>query len=168
MGLGSYTQWDRRLDGKIAQAMMSIQAMKAVEIGDGFSLSERFGSQAHDEIFWDKEKGFYHKTNRAGGLEGGMTNGEPIIVRVGMKPIPTLMRKKSLQSVNIKTKEPFDAAKERSDVTAVPAAAVVGEAMLAIVLADAVLEKFGNDNWIEIKKRIEEYKNYTKTYPEGL
>ena len=166
MGLGSYTQWDRRLDGKIAQAMMSIQAMKAVEIGDGFSLSERFGSQAHDEIFWDKEKGFYHKTNRAGGLEGGMTNGEPIIVRVGMKPIPTLMRKKSLQSVNIKTKEPFDAAKERSDVTAVPAAAVVGEAMLAIVLADAILEKFGNDNWIEIKKRIEEYKNYTKNYLE--
>ncbi len=168
MGLGSYTQWDRRLDGKIAQAMMSIQAMKAVEIGEGFSLSERFGSQAHDEIFWDEEKGFYHKTNRAGGLEGGMTNGEPIIVRVGMKPIPTLMRKKSLQSVNIKTKEPFDAAKERSDVTAVPAAAVVGEAMLAIVLADAVLEKFGNDNWIEIKKRIEEYKEYTKTYPEGI
>lgn len=168
MGLGSYTQWDRRLDGKIAQAMLSIQAMKAIEIGEGFTLSEKFGSQAHDEIFWDKEKGFYHKTNRAGGLEGGMTNGEPIIIRVGMKPIPTLMRKKSLQSVNIKTKEPFDAAKERSDITAVPAAAVVGEAMLAIVLADAVLEKFGNDNWIEIKKRIEEYKNYTKTYPEGL
>jgi len=168
MGLGSYTQWDRRLDGKIAQAMISIQAMKAVEIGNGFALSEKFGSQAHDEIFWDKEKGFYHKTNKAGGLEGGMTNGEPIIVRVGMKPIPTLMRKKSLQSVNIKTKEPFDAAKERSDITAVPAAAVVGEAMLAIVLANAILEKFGNDNWIEIKKRIEEYKNYTKTYPEGL
>ncbi|RMD47528.1 MAG: chorismate synthase [Aquificota bacterium] len=165
IGLGSYTQWDRRLDGKIAQAMMSIQAMKGVEIGDGFSLSEKFGSQAHDEIFWNEEKGFYHKTNKAGGLEGGISNGEPIIVRVGMKPIPTLMRKKSLQSVNIKTKEPFDAAKERSDVTAVPAAAVVGEAMLAIVLADAVLEKFGNDNWIEIKKCIQEYKKYTKNYP---
>ena len=165
-GLGSYVQWDRRLDGKIAQAMMSIQAMKAVEIGEGFSLSEKLGSQAHDEIFWDKEKGFYHRTNRAGGLEGGMTNGEPILVRVGMKPIPTLMRKKSLQSVNIKTKEPFDAAKERSDVTAVPAAAVVGEAMLAIVLAGAVLEKFGNDNWIEIKERIKEYKESVKNYPQ--
>ena len=165
MGLGSYVQWDRRLDGRIAQAMMSIQAMKAVEIGEGFGLSYKLGSQAHDEIFWDEEKGFYHKTNRAGGLEGGMTNGEPILVRVGMKPIPTLMRKKSLQSVNIKTKEPFDAAKERSDITAVPAAAVVGEAMLAIVLADAILEKFGNDNWLEIKQRIQEYKKYIKEYP---
>ncbi len=164
MGLGTYAQWDRRLDGKIAQAMMSIQAMKGVEIGDGFELAKRFGSQAHDEIFYDKEKGFYHKTNHAGGLEGGMTNGNPIIVRVGMKPIPTLMRKKSLRSVNVRTKEPFDAAKERSDVTAVPAAAVVGEAMLAIVLADAILEKFGNDNWIEIKKRIQEYVEYTKRY----
>ncbi|RMB00266.1 chorismate synthase [Hydrogenothermus marinus] len=165
IGLGSHVQWDRRLDGRIAQAMMSIQAMKAVEIGEGFGLSQKFGSQAHDEIFWDKEKGFYHKTNRAGGIEGGITNGEPIIVRVGMKPIPTLMRKKSLQSVDIKTKQPFDAAKERSDVTAVPAAAVVGEAMLAIVLADAILEKFGNDNWIQIKQRMENYKKYVKEYP---
>ena len=154
IGLGSYVQWDRRLDGRIAQAMMSIQAMKGVEIGEGFRLAEKFGSMAHDEIFYNSEKGFYHKTNRAGGIEGGVTNGEPILVRVAMKPIPTLMRKKSLHSVNIKTKEPFDAAKERSDVTAVPAAAVVGEAMLAIVLANAVVEKFGNDNWIEIKKRI--------------
>ncbi len=164
VGLGSYVQWDRRLDGRIAQAMMSIQAMKGVEIGEGFKLAEKFGSQAHDEIFYDKEKGFYHKTNRAGGIEGGVTNGEPILVRVAMKPIPTLMRKKSLQSVNIKTKEPFDAAKERSDVTAVPAAAVVGEAMLAIVLANAIVEKFGNDNWIEIKKRIQEYKEYVKNF----
>ncbi len=164
IGLGSYVQWDRRLDGRIAQAMMSIQAMKGVEIGEGFKLAEKFGSQAHDEIFYDREKGFYHKTNRAGGIEGGVTNGEPIVVRVAMKPIPTLMRKKSLRSVNIKTKEPFDAAKERSDVTAVPAAAVVGEAMLAIVLANAVVEKFGNDNWIEIKRRIKEYIEYTKNY----
>ncbi len=164
IGLGSYVQWDRRLDGRIAQAMMSIQAMKGVEIGEGFSLAKKFGSQAHDEIFYDREKGFYHKTNRAGGIEGGVTNGEPILVRVAMKPIPTLMRKKSLQSVNIKTKEPFDAAKERSDVTAVPAAAVVGEAMLAIVLANAVVEKFGNDNWIEIKKRIKDYIEYTKNF----
>ena len=164
IGLGSYVQWDRRLDGRIAQAMMSIQAMKGVEIGEGFRLAEKFGSMAHDEIFYNSEKGFYHKTNRAGGIEGGVTNGEPILVRVAMKPIPTLMRKKSLHSVNIKTKEPFDAAKERSDVTAVPAAAVVGEAMLAIVLANAVVEKFGNDNWIEIKKRIEEYRRYTKEF----
>ncbi|WP_457624261.1 chorismate synthase [Persephonella sp.] len=164
VGLGSYVQWDRRLDGRIAQAFMSIQAIKGVEIGDGFELSRRFGSQAHDEIFWDRERGFYHRTNRAGGLEGGMTNGEPVIVRAGMKPIPTLMRKKSLHSVNIKTKEPFDAAKERSDVTAVPAAAVVGEAMLAIILAEAVLEKFGNDNWEDIKKRVEEYRQYTLRY----
>jgi chorismate synthase len=164
VGLGSHVHWDRRLDGRIAQAIMSIQAIKGVEIGEGFRLAEKFGSQAHDEIFYDREKGFYHKTNRAGGIEGGITNGEPIIVRAAMKPIPTLMRKKSLQSVNIKTKEPFDAAKERSDVTAVPAAAVVGEAMLAIVLANAVVEKFGNDNWIEIKKRIQEYIKYTKEF----
>ncbi|NPA51774.1 MAG: chorismate synthase [Aquificae bacterium] len=164
IGLGSYVQWDRRLDGRIAQAMMSIQAMKGVEIGEGFELAKKFGSQAHDEIFYDKERGFYHKTNRAGGLEGGVTNGEPIIVRVAMKPIPTLMRKKSLHSVDIKTKKPFLAAKERSDVTAVPAAAVVGEAMLAFVLADAVIEKFGNDNWIEIKRRVEEYRDYTKSF----
>ena len=164
IGLGSYVQWDRRLDGRIAQAMMSIQAMKGVEIGEGFELAKKFGSQAHDEIFYDEEKGFYHKTNRAGGLEGGITNGEPIVVRVAMKPIPTLMRKKSLHSVDIRTKEPFLAAKERSDVTAVPAAAVVGEAMLAFVLADAIIEKFGNDNWLEIKERIEKYREYTKHF----
>jgi len=164
IGLGSYVQWDRRLDGKIAQAMMSIQAIKGVEIGEGFELAKKFGSQAHDEIFYEEEKGFYHKTNRAGGLEGGVTNGEPIVVRVAMKPIPTLMRKKSLHSVDVKTKQPFLAAKERSDVTAVPAAAVVGEAMLAYVLADAILEKFGNDNWVEIKKRVMDYIEYTKRF----
>ncbi len=164
IGLGSYVQWDRRLDGRIAQAMMSIQAMKGVEIGEGFELAKKFGSQAHDEIFYEEDRGFYHKTNRAGGLEGGVTNGEPIIVRVAMKPIPTLMRKKSLHSVDIKTKQPFLAAKERSDVTAVPAAAVVGEAMLAYVLADAILEKFGNDNWVEIKERVMEYIEYTKRF----
>ncbi len=163
-GIGSYVQWDRRIDGKIAQAFMSIQAIKGVEIGEGFRLARKFGSQAHDEIFWEKERGFYHRTNKAGGIEGGMTNGEPVIVRAAMKPIPTLMRKKSLHSVNIKTKQPFDAAKERSDVTAVPAAAVVGEAMLAIVLADALLEKFGNDNWEEIKKRVEEYRKCVREF----
>ncbi|MEZ0324100.1 MAG: chorismate synthase [Hydrogenothermaceae bacterium] len=164
VGLGSYTQWDRRLDGKIAQAIMSIQAIKGVEIGEGFELAKKVGSQAHDEIFYDREKGFYRKTNRAGGLEGGITNSEPIIVRAAMKPIPTLMRQKSLQSVNVKTKEPFMAAKERSDITAVPAAAVVAESMLAFVLAREVLEKFGNDNWIQIKERINQYREYVKSY----
>lgn len=164
VGLGSYSQWDTRLDGKIAQAIMSIQAIKGVEIGEGFSLASKTGYNAHDDIFWDKDKGFYRKTNRAGGLEGGMTNGEPILVRAAMKPIPTLMRQKSLKSVNIKTKEPFDAAKERSDITAVPAAAVVAESMLAFVLAKEILEKFGNDNWIEIKDRIEKYREYVKNF----
>ncbi|NPA57800.1 MAG: chorismate synthase [Aquificae bacterium] len=164
VGLGSYVHWDRRLDGRISQAVMSIQAIKGVEIGEGFGLAKKFGSQAHDEIFWEEGKGFYRKTNRAGGIEGGMTNGEPIIVRAAMKPIPTLMKKKALHSVNIKTKQPFDAAKERSDVVAVPAAAVVGEAMVSFVLAQALLEKFGNDNWEEIKKRVEEYRRYTKSF----
>jgi chorismate synthase len=164
VGLGSYSQWDTRLDGKIAQAMMSIQAIKGVEIGEGFNLAYLPGSQAHDEIFYSKERGFYRKTNRAGGLEGGMTNGEPIIVRVAMKPIPTLMRHKSLQSVNVITKEPFDAAKERSDITAVPAAAVVTESMLAFVLAREILEKFGSDNWIQIKERIEKYRQDVLNY----
>jgi chorismate synthase len=164
VGLGSYSQWDTRLDGKIAQAIMSIQAIKGVEIGEGFNLAYLPGSQAHDEIFYSKERGFYRKTNRAGGLEGGMTNGEPIIVRAAMKPIPTLMRHKSLQSVNVITKEPFDAAKERSDITAVAAAAVVAESMLAFVLAREILEKFGSDNWIQIKERIEKYRQDVLNY----
>lgn len=164
VGLGSYSQWDTRLDGKIAQAIMSIQAIKGVEIGEGFKLAEKPGSLAHDEIFWEKERGFYRKTNRAGGLEGGMTNGEAILVRAAMKPIPTLMRQKSLQSVNVLTKEPFMAAKERSDITAVPAAAVVAESMLAYVLAREILEKFGNDNWQHIKERIYNYIEYVKNY----
>jgi chorismate synthase len=164
VGLGSYSQWDTRLDGKIAQALMSIQAIKGVEIGEGFNLAYLPGSQAHDEIFYSKERGFYRKTNRAGGLEGGMTNGEPIIVRAAMKPIPTLIRHKSLQSVNVITKEPFDAAKERSDITAVAAASVVAESMLAFVLAREILEKFGSDNWIQIKERIEKYRQDVLNY----
>ncbi|WP_299228203.1 chorismate synthase [Sulfurihydrogenibium sp.] len=164
VGLGSYSQWDTRLDGKIAQAIMSIQAIKGVEIGEGYNLAYLPGSQAHDEIFYSKERGFYRKTNRAGGLEGGMTNGEPIIVRAAMKPIPTLMRHKSLQSVNVITKEPFDAAKERSDITAVAAASVVAESMLAFVLAREILEKFGSDNWIQIKERIEKYRQDVLNY----
>lgn len=164
VGLGSYTHWDERLDGIIAQAIMSIQAIKGVEVGDGFGMANKPGSAAHDEIFWEEERGFYRKTNRAGGLEGGMTNGEPVLVRAAMKPIPTLMRQKSLQSVNIKTKQPFMAAKERSDITAVPAAAVVAESMLAFVLAREILKKFGNDNWKDIKERINRYREYVKKY----
>lgn len=164
VGLGSYSQWDARLDGKIAQAIMSIQAIKGVEFGEGFEVAKKPGSQAHDEIFWEESRGFYRKTNRAGGVEGGMTNGEPVLVRAAMKPIPTLMRQKSLQSVNVITKEPFMAAKERSDITAVPAAAVVAESMLAFVLARELLEKFGSDSWPQIKDRINQYREYTKNY----
>ena len=152
VGLGSHVQWDRRLDGRIAGAMMSIQAIKGVEIGLGFKAAELPGSKVHDEIFYSKEKGYYRKTNRAGGIEGGITNGEPIIVRCAMKPIPTLYR--PLRSVDIKTKEPFQASVERSDICAVPAAAVVGEAMLAIVLLSAILESYPSDNFEDLKNYL--------------
>ncbi|GAB6076308.1 chorismate synthase [Desulfurobacterium crinifex] len=156
VGLGSHTQWDKRLDGKIAQAIMSIQAIKGVEIGIGFEVARKFGSQVHDEIFYSDRKGFYRETNRAGGIEGGMTNGEPVIVRAAMKPIPTLYN--PLRSVDIKTRESFEASIERSDVCAVPAAAVVGEAMLAITLLSAILEMFPADEFIRLKRWFEEYK----------
>jgi chorismate synthase len=143
VGLGSYVQWDRRLDGRIAMALMSIQAMKGVEIGDGFELARRMGSEVMDEIGWDGS-GYTRSSNHLGGLEGGVTNGQPLVVRVAKKPISTLMR--PLASVNIETKEPSPAHVERSDVCAVPAGAVVAEAMLAIVLADALLERFGGDS----------------------
>ncbi len=142
-GLGTYAEAERRLDTRIAAAMMSIPAMKGVEIGDGFAAAARPGSTVHDEIVYDGPRGFYRRSNHAGGLEGGMTNGEPVVVRVAMKPIPTLMR--PLASVDIATHEPIDASTERSDVCAVPAAAVVGEAELALVLARAYAEKFGGD-----------------------
>ncbi|WP_456455563.1 chorismate synthase [Thermovibrio sp.] len=145
VGLGSHTQWDKRLDGRIAQGIMSIQAIKGVEIGLGFKGAELPGSEVHDEIFYSKERGFYRLTNRAGGIEGGMTNGEPIVVKAAMKPIPTLYR--PLRSVDLKTKEPFEASVERSDVCAVPAAAVVGEAMLAITLLGALLERYPSDDF---------------------
>ena len=161
-GLGSHIQWDRRIDGRIAQAMMSIQAIKGVEIGLGFETSKRFGSQVHDEIGWSKEKGFFRYSNNLGGTEGGMTSGMPIVVRVAMKPIPTL--KNPLRSVDINTKEQLKAGKERTDVVAVPAASVVGEAMLSIVLADAFLEKFGGDFLEEIKERYESYRRYLKNF----
>ncbi|HAV43527.1 TPA: chorismate synthase [bacterium] len=155
VGLGSYVHWDRRLDGRLAQALMSIPAIKGVEIGLGFETARLPGSLVHDEIFFGEEQGFYRKTNRAGGLEGGVTNGQPLILRAVMKPIPTL--KKSLASINFGTKEPTLATYERSDVCAVPAAAVVGEAVVAIELAKAFMEKFGGDTIEEIRKSYETY-----------
>jgi chorismate synthase len=152
VGLGSYVQWDRRLDARIAAAIMSIQAMKGVEIGDGFSGATRWGSEVHDRIYYDDATGYRRSSNNAGGLEGGVTNGQPVVVRVAMKPISTLMQ--PLDSVNIRTKEPTPAHIERSDVCALPAAGVIGEAMLALVLAEAFLEKYGGDSMDEIRKRI--------------
>jgi chorismate synthase len=143
-GLGSYVSWEERMDGRLAQAIMSIQAMKGVGVGDAFDVAGRVGSQAHDEIFYSEEHGFFRETNRAGGVEGGMTTGDPVIVRGAMKPLPTLT--KPLRSVDIATKEPAQALRERTDSCTVPAAGVVGEAMVALVLAKAVREKFGGDH----------------------
>jgi chorismate synthase len=143
-GIGSHVSWETRLDGRLAQAIMSIQAMKGVGIGDGFDLAGRVGSKAHDEIFHSEERGFERETNRAGGVEGGMTNGDPVVVRGAMKPLPTLT--KPLRSVDIETKEPAAALRERTDSCTVPAAAVVAEAMVALVLADAYKDKLGGDH----------------------
>lgn len=157
-GLGSYIQWDRRLDARIAYAVMSIPAIKGIEIGAGFQAASRRGSQVHDEIFYDSASGFYRKSNSAGGIEGGISNGEVIVINAAMKPIPTLM--KPLNSVDYISKEPFLATKERSDVCAVPAAGVVGEAVVAVEIANAVLDKFGGDNISEIKYSFEAYSKY--------
>jgi chorismate synthase len=154
-GLGSHISWEERLDGRIAMAMMSIQAMKGVGIGDGFDVAAVPGSQAHDEIFFDEERGYYRETNHAGGLEGGMTTGEPVVVKVAMKPIPTLT--KPLRSVDIDTKEPAQALRERTDSCTVPAAGVVGEAMLAHVLADAYRRKFGGDHIDDVREAVRAY-----------
>jgi chorismate synthase len=154
-GLGSHVSGDARLDGRIGQAFLGIQAIKGVEIGAGFALGELPGSQAHDEIFWDPEQGYHRHTNRSGGLEGGMTHGAPIVVRAAMKPISTLSR--PLASVDVATKEPRAAFKERSDICAVPAAAVIGEAMLALVLAQALLEKFGGDAIGQLDESVARY-----------
>jgi chorismate synthase len=143
-GLGTYVSWQERLDGLLGQAMLSIQAIKGVAIGDGVEVAGVPGSQAHDEIFWDEQRGYHRSTNRAGGLEGGMTTGEPLVVRAWMKPLPTLT--KPLRSVDTETHEPAEALRERTDSTTVPAAAVVGEAMVAFVLADAYRRKFGGDH----------------------
>lgn len=161
-GLGSYVQWDSKLDGKLAQAIMSINAFKGVEIGMGFEAGTLPGSQVMDEIQWDEAKGFTRKSNHLGGFEGGMTNGEVIVVRGVMKPIPTLY--KPLESVDINTKETFKASVERSDSTAVPAASVVAENVAATVLANAFLEKFGHDSFDEIKEAVADYKEYLKNY----
>jgi chorismate synthase len=154
-GLGSHIQWDRRLDARLSGALMSIQAIKGVEIGAGFEYANLPGSLAHDEIFLDESQHVYRKTNHAGGIEGGMSNGEAILVRAVMKPIPTLM--KPLRSIDIKSKEAVLACKERSDVCAVSAASVVGEAMTAIVVAQALLEKFGGDSIGDLKAAIAHY-----------
>ncbi|MGI8426936.1 MAG: chorismate synthase [Actinomycetota bacterium] len=155
-GLGSYVHWDRRLDGRLAQALMSIQAIKGVEVGNGFDVAGLRGSVAHDEIFF--QDGHYaRKTDRAGGTEGGVSIGGPLRVRAAMKPLSTL--KKPLRTVDVKTKEPAAAFKERTDSCAVPAAGVVGEAMVALVLADAMLEKFGGDYLDDIKSAMHAYQD---------
>jgi chorismate synthase len=161
IGLGSHTSWNEKLDGRIAQAFMSIQATKAVEIGTGVENAGLFGSKVHDEIVFENEN-FKRTTNRAGGLEGGITNGEELRVRGYLKPISTL--KKPLRSVDIDTKKEDLAAFERSDVTAVPAAGVIGEAMLAIVLANAMREKFGGDHIDEMKANFESYSRTLQNY----
>lgn len=161
VGLGSHTQWDRRLDGRLAQAALSIQAMKGMEIGDGWENAVIPGSQVHDAIYRGDE-GWYRKQNRAGGLEGGMTTGEELVIRAAMKPIATLM--KPLETVDVVSHEPVAASRERSDVTAVPAASIVLLAMTALVLADAVLEKFGGDRIDELVERVAAHRAYTASY----
>ena len=162
VGLGSYVQWDRKLDGQLARAFCSIHAIKGAEIGLGFEAARRPGSQVHDEILFDKEAGFHRGSNSAGGLEGGVTNGQPVVVRAAMKPISTL--RKPLRSVDLDTREAVEAVVERSDVCAVPAAGVVGEAMMAIVLAEAFLEKFGGDSVNEIRRNYQGYLDYLKDW----
>jgi chorismate synthase len=155
VGLGSYVQWTEKLDGRIGQAILSIHAVKAVAIGDGVSGARRIGSQVHDPIYFDEKRRYHRTTNRAGGLEGGVTNGQDVIVRAFMKPISTLRR--GLPSVDITTREPHRSQWERSDVTAVPACGVVCEAMLAVTLADAMREKFGGDSLGEMKRNYDGY-----------
>jgi len=154
-GLGSYVSWEQRLDGRLAMAICSIQALKGVAIGDAFAVAGLPGSEAQDEIFFSPERGYHRRTNRAGGLEGGMTNGQPLIVRGAMKPLPTLTR--PLRSVDIATHKPAEALRERTDSCTVPAAAVVGEAMVAVVLADAYRRKFGGDHIDDVLSALGAY-----------
>ena len=162
VGLGSHTQWDMKLDAKLAQSLMSIQAVKGVEFGIGFGFCGKPGSEAHDEIFFTPKKGFFRKTNNAGGFEGGMTNGEPVVVSCIMKPIPSLV--KPLASVNIKSKKTEKAEAVRSDVCAVPAAGVVGEAAVSFELARALKEKFGGDSIEEMKRNFKGYIEQVKKF----
>jgi chorismate synthase len=162
-GLGSHVSWEERLDGRLGQAILSIQAMKGVSIGSGFDVAGVPGSQAHDEIFWTAERGYFRETNRAGGIEGGMTTGEPLIVRAAMKPLPTLT--KPLRSVDIATKEPAPALRERTDSATIPAAGVVGEAMVALVLADAYRQKFGGDHIDDVKAALRAYEERISWIP---
>ncbi|MBM7647991.1 chorismate synthase [Bacillus ectoiniformans] len=162
VGVGSYVHYDKKLDAKIAAAIISINAFKGVEFGIGFEAAEKFGSEVHDEIAWEEGKGYYRKTNRLGGFEGGMTSGMPIVVRGVMKPIPTLY--KPLESVDIDTKEPFTASIERSDSCAVPAAAVVAEAVVAWELAKSLTEQFYSDRMDGFIASIEEHKRYAKEF----
>src|SRR4051812_12569612 len=154
-GLGSHVSWEERLDGRMAGAVCSIQAVKGVGLGDGFDLAATPGSQAHDEIFWSEERGFYRETNHAGGLEGGMTTGLPLIVQGALKPIPTLTQ--PLRSVDISTHEPAQALRERTDSCVVPAGGVVAEAMVAFVLADAYRAKFGGDHMEDVRETVAAY-----------
>jgi chorismate synthase len=154
-GLGSHVSWEERLDGRLGQAVLSIQAIKAASIGDGIEVAGLPGSQAHDEIFYDDRFGYYRETNRAGGIEGGMTTGAPLVVRASMKPLPTLT--KPLRSVDIATHQPAEALRERTDSCTVPAAGVVGEAMVAFVLADAYRRKFGGDHIDDVRAALAAY-----------
>ena len=162
IGVGSYVHYDRKLDAKLAAAIMSINAFKGVEIGIGFEAAHKPGSSVHDEILWDKDHGYTRRTNNAGGLEGGMTTGMPVIVRGVMKPIPTLY--KPLQSIDIDTKEVFQASIERSDSCAVPAASVVAEAVVAWELAAAVIEQFGTDRIDLIRENIKKHNEYAREF----
>jgi chorismate synthase len=162
VGLGSHTQWDRKLDGRLAQAAMSIQAIKGVEIGDGWENALRPGSEVHDAIYRSDEQGYYRQSNRSGGTEGGITNGEELVIRAAMKPIATLMS--PLPTVDVVTHQVADASRERSDTTAVPAASVVLLCMTALVVADAVMEKFGADTMREIVERVEAHETYVRAY----
>jgi chorismate synthase len=155
-GLGSHVSWDERLDGRLAQAMVSIQAIKGVAVGEAWEVAGRPGSEAHDEIFWEDGRGWYRETNRAGGVEGGMSNGEPLVVHAAMKPLSTLTQ--PLRSVDTETKQPAEALRERTDSTTVPAAAVVGEAMVALVLARCYREKFGGDHIDDVLGALAAYR----------
>jgi chorismate synthase len=162
IGLGSYVQWDLRLDSQLAAGILSIPAVKAVEVGDGIRGASLFGSELQDEILFNKNKGFKRATNRAGGLEGGITNGEPLVVRGYMKPIATISR--PLKSINVKTKREVKAFKERADVCAVPAAGVVGESMASFIIMKSFLDKFSADNLTDIESNFKNHQRRIRNF----